>query len=304
MSSTSRSGGNGVIKRGGWRGAAVAGVLSMGMLAGGCGGSGSSQPDKPAGSSQPDKLAAASKSHKPSGSAAARRPAPKHADRKRRARRERARKAAAQHRREAASRRRKRPRSFADAAAAVPESQRARVAKKTAALTFKILGFHPAQLTVTPTGDAVRATVTASDACSNDPGSEGTITTRIRQALPFVRSVRITVVPSGQPLAQYVRAGCRQLGLPGGRGPVVLTLRGSNFADTKPFTVHSRRWTVEYVNSGSFLQVFPLKGDEPGPGAFTVSKRKAGRQVMTGAGTYRLRIGAMGGWVVRVRDGA
>jgi hypothetical protein len=85
---------------------------------------------------------------------------------------------------------------------------------------------------------------------------------------------------------------------------VVLTLDGSHQATTRSFTVRSKRWTIEYVNGGSFLQVIPMKGDLPTAGAFSVSKRGSGRHVVAGAGTFRLSIGGTGTWVVRVRDGA
>jgi hypothetical protein len=168
-----------------------------------------------------------------------------------------------------------------------------------------MFGFHSVALSVTPNGDGIRAAVATAGVCSSSPDVEGRIAARIRQAAAFVRSVQITVGRTGRSLSQYVRSSCGGLGLPaGGNGRILLTLRGSSFTTTKSFTVRSRRWTVEYVNGGTFLQVFPTEEDRPVPGSFTVTKRGPGKHVMKGAGTYRLKVGGMGSWVVRVRDGA
>ena len=174
-----------------------------------------------------------------------------------------------------------------------------------AATTFQLFGLQAQTLSATPNGDTIKATIPAADACSTGPDVQRKVAARIRQAVPFVRTVQITVGGTGKSLDDYSRTSCSGLGLPaGGKGRVLLTLRGSSFKTTQSFTVHARRWTVEYVNGGKFLQLFPIKGGLPTTGAFTATARGAGRHVFTGAGTYTLRIGSLGSWVVRVRDGA
>ena len=187
----------------------------------------------------------------------------------------------------------------------IPVSKRAGVAKGVAATTFQVFGLQAQTVSASPNGDTVRATIPAGDACSTSPGVQGKVTARIRQAAPFVRTVQITVGGTGKALDAYVRTSCHGLGLPaGGKGPILLTLQGTNFRTTKSFTVRSRHWTVEYVNGGKFLQIFPIKGGRPTTGAFTATKRGSGRHVFAGAGTYTLRIGGLGSWTIRVRDGA
>jgi hypothetical protein len=186
----------------------------------------------------------------------------------------------------------------------LPASKRVRTIDAAASLVLKLYGFEGADVTVTPTGDAVRAVVPAGGACTSTASTEGRIAAQIRRAVPIVQSVQITVGGTGASLSQYVHRSCQSGGLPLGSGPVVLTQQGSRFATTRSFTVHSRRWTIDYVNGGDFLQVLPMRGDLPTIGAFTVTKRTAGKRVLTGAGTFRLRVGGSGDWTIRVRDSA
>ena len=146
--------------------------------------------------------------------------------------------------------------------------------------------------------------VIPSDACTTSPDAESQIAGRIRQTLPWVRSVQIRVGATGRALGQYVRTSCATLSLPGGTGRVVLTQSGSNMATTRTFTVHLRRWTIEYVNNGRLLQIFPMKRGNPTIGTFIVKTRSAGKHVMSGAGTYSLQVTGFGRWEIRVRDGA
>lgn len=187
----------------------------------------------------------------------------------------------------------------------LPAGDRRSIARAEAAIVLRGFGFSAPTLRVSPDGSQIQASVRAADACSAASGTEGSVAARIRLFASFVRSVRITVAPTGTSLAQYVSRNCGGADLPNGHGPILLTQRGSNFGTTKSFTVRSSRWTVEYVNQGKFLLVIPLKGaTAANGGTFKVSKPGSGRHLMTGAGTLRLRIGGTGAWVVRVRDGA
>jgi hypothetical protein len=184
----------------------------------------------------------------------------------------------------------------------VPASKRASVATRTARLVLSIFGLRASSLSASSDGTTVRADVAPGGACAIKSGTGQTATARLQKALPYVQSFQITV--AGQPLGQYLQRNCGQSPLPGGKGRVVLTQTGSGTSTTHSFTVRSSRWTVEYVNSGTFFQVFPLKGSFPRPGAFALRQRGSGRHVLTGKGTFRLKIGAIGDWTVRVRDGA
>jgi hypothetical protein len=184
----------------------------------------------------------------------------------------------------------------------VPPSKRASVARNTARLVLGIFGLRASSLSASADGTTVRADVAAGSACAIKTGTGQSATARLQKVLPYVQSFQITV--AGQPLGQYLQRNCRRGTLPGGKGAVVLTQSGSGFSTTRSFTVRSSRWTVEYVNSGSFFQVFPFKGSLPRRGAFALRQRGSGRHILTGKGTFRLKIGAIGDWTVRVRDGA
>lgn len=186
---------------------------------------------------------------------------------------------------------------------AVPPEKRKAVAEKTARIVLTIFGYRNADVSATRDGTRVAARIAASEACEGSAG-ESRIAARIRKAAPFVRTVEVTAGGNGQSLSGYVRSRCAPLRLPGGTGRVVLTKKGSGPTTTKTFRVRSRRWTIEYANGGSFLQVLPMKDSLPTLGVVSVTERGAGRKVQKGAGRYSLQINGMGRWAVRVRDGA
>jgi hypothetical protein len=272
--------------RQGWCLSAAVAALGAGMLISGCGGGSSTQSGQ-GGSARPTSTIAAPKSSKGN-----------HARSRHRV----------THRGHPSGG--KRPGSLAEATKQavqhLPPNKRAGVVRGVATNVFSVFGFSKPTLKVAPDGAGVEATVSSNDACSATADTERRIAARIRQAVSFVRSVQIVVGGSGVSLSDYVGRHCAGLGLPGGRGRVVLTQRaqpGAPLSATRAFTVHSSRWTVEYLST-QFLQVIPMKGRVPTRGIFVVRKRAAGRRIMSGAGTYRLRIIGTGAWTVRVRDGA
>lgn len=198
-----------------------------------------------------------------------------------------------------------RERAIARAGARLPQRKRAEIVKTVASAVFSRFGFHPLKLTVTPSATGLRATLGAREACTATTTTERALASKVHEAIPWVRSVQIVVGSTGESVSRYVRTRCRPVELPGGDGPVVLTQRGTVMATTKSFTVHSDRWTVEYVNGGSRLHILVMKaGGLPSAGSFQVPKRGPGRHVVKGAGKFSLRIAGAGEWVVRVRDGA
>jgi hypothetical protein len=194
--------------------------------------------------------------------------------------------------------------SLQQALESVPAAKRLRLASSTAEIVLRVFGFRSPTVSVGPNGSAIHAIVAADQACSNDAQVETRIVSRLRQTLAFVDTVSITVAGSGRSLAEYVRRSCAGAGLNAGPGRVVLTQKGASFATTRSFTVHSPRWTIDYINNGAFLQVLPMKGRLPTAGAFTTVSRGRGRHVIRGAGTFTLRIGGESTWTVRVRDAA
>jgi hypothetical protein len=285
--------------------ATVAAFVGAGLLVGGCGGA-SGEPAASAGSIK--EKAASSSIQKPARRAKrhARGGKRKHASRGdgRPASRGKARRRRPGKSGEAGSRPQNLGDAVGQAVGRLPAGKREQLVGSVVRTTFRAFGLRPPQVTVTQSGAAVQAGVSASDACTSPPGIEGRVGAAIREAVPIVTSVRIIVSGTGQSLAGYARGQCSGNGLPaGGRGPVVLTLRGSGYVDTRSFTVRSRRWTIEFVNGGQSLGIFPLKGETPTAGAFSTSK-PSGRHVMRGAGRFTLRITGTSAWVIRVRDGS
>jgi hypothetical protein len=193
---------------------------------------------------------------------------------------------------------------IAKSIARLPPRRRRQLAMRTTRALLTQNGLRPSKVTVTSDGAVVTATVPARAACTATPATEQRMATAIRRSLPWVRRTRFVVGDSGQRLASYVRAQCRPVALPPGRGRVLMTQRGAGVANTRVFTTRSRRWTVQYVNRGTILHVLVMKGRSPLHTPVMATKPGAGRGVVTGAGRFRLRIAGAGEWVVRVRDGA
>ena len=180
----------------------------------------------------------------------------------------------------------------------------ATAARKTTLIVLGLYGMRAQTVSATRSGDGVHAAVGIADACPVDPTVEAQVVARIRKAVTFVHSVSITVAGTGQTLSAYARSSCAAPRLPGGPGRIVLTQTGSGSVTTNTFTIHSARWSIDYVNAGRLLAVLPLKGGVPTIGAFSVTKHGAGQHLVQGAGTYDLQVTGVGTWIVRVRDGA
>jgi hypothetical protein len=271
-----------------WRRDGVAGVamlVSVGLLSAGCGGGGGSKDS----AKTPISIAAPQTTPTTGKESPARRAQQRHAKRPRPGHATRSRISAKQ--------------ALNQALAHLPSEKRARMAHDTAALVFRLFGVTAQNVDVTSNGEAIRATVSASDACFSTPDVENRIRARVQRVLPFVKSVEAVVSGTGQTLSNYPHSRCPSPGLPGGKGRVVLDQRGTGIVTTRTFVVRSRRWSVDYASGGKFLQIMPTKGSAA-TDAFTVSKPGSGRRTFSGAGTFRLRITSLAGWAVRVRDGA
>lgn len=192
-----------------------------------------------------------------------------------------------------------------DAIAGLPLARRLALVSHATRLTFDHLGLRDLRVRTSRGGRSVTAILTAAQACRATPRTAQLVTQKLRVNMPYVASLRIVVGEDAQPLDEYVRRHCRTAALPAsGPGRVVLTRTGSGIATTTPFTVRSKRWTIEYVNHARFLQVIPLKGGSIADVGVTAGKRGFGRQAVSGPGRYRLKVASAGEWTVRVRDGA
>jgi hypothetical protein len=188
---------------------------------------------------------------------------------------------------------------------ALPRGKRPAATRSTTTIVLAIFGLRAAGVTVGDGGATIIATLTAATACTATPHVQLQIATRLRKTLPWVQSVRFAVAgTTGGLLGAYLRDHCAGLTLPAGHGRAVLTQRGNGFMTTTPFVIRSKRWTIEYVNRGSFLEIIPVKGPVPTSGAATLTKIGSGRKVERGPGRFRLQINGMGDWEVRVRNGA
>jgi hypothetical protein len=178
------------------------------------------------------------------------------------------------------------------------------MARRVGTTVVTVAGFPHARIDVGPAARTVAVIVDKASACTARPGDAARITQQLRQALPFVRTVTVTVAGGGESLSTYVSTHCKSPRLPSGPGRIAYSQTGGHFATTKPFTVHSKRWTVDFENDSSFFAVFLLRNGKTQPQTITAKKRGVGSKTFTGAGTFQLKIVGSGAWMVRVRDAA
>lgn len=177
------------------------------------------------------------------------------------------------------------------------------VAQQTATRVLTSAGLHVVSVDVSTDGSSIQATVASAGACDTSL-DESALTGQIQHLLAFVHSLSIVVSGSGKTLDQYVAGSCTTTqSPPTGSGMVVLQQKGTGNATTASFTIHASSWTIAYVNNGRLLNVFPLKGSTPTPGAVVAKPHSSGSLVEHGAGTYKLRINATGSWSIVVREG-
>ncbi len=165
-------------------------------------------------------------------------------------------------------------------------------------------GFRQARIDVGAGGRTVTIAIPAGAACTAEPRDEARIVRQLRQAVPFLSRVSVRASGSDRALSSYVSARCPRSRLPAGPGRVVYRRTGRGFLTTRSFTVHSRRWSVEFENGGAFFALFVLRNRKVQPKTITARRRTAASKTFTGPGTFRLRISGSGHWTVRVRDGA
>lgn len=193
------------------------------------------------------------------------------------------------------------PRSTEETLGRLKPELRNRIIRDFAKIVLKAFDLQGSRVTVSASGRVVSVVLARKDACKARPDEAKRILAALRQSVEWPRTVKVSVAGSPQPLGAYVAANCAKRTLPGGRGRVVLVKSGSNLFQTKPFKITSKTWSVEYVNSGSYFQIFALGSR---PQTFSTKKARSGTKRFKGPGTFRLHISGSRDWTVRVRDGS
>jgi hypothetical protein len=195
------------------------------------------------------------------------------------------------------------PKTLKEAFARISPSQRAQVLRREIPGIVEQFGYKHVAVGVSAGGSRARVTLSPGEVCGG-PEDAAPISKRVRQAAPFLTHFSLEVGSGGQSLGSYVAAHCRAQNPPGARGPVVLTVEGTGPSDSRSFRVRHKRWTVAYSNKGSTLGIFILYGRQLQPGPITTQKRGAGKKVMKGEGTFKLKVVGPGPYKVVVHDGA
>lgn len=178
-------------------------------------------------------------------------------------------------------------------------SQRIRVARKAAPVVLTVAGFPHVRVQIVPPAEAIKITIARADACNGRLGDEKRMVLQLKHQLAFLREVTVVVAGTGQSLSVYVGMRCKVLELPPTKGRIVFAKTGTGFLTTEPFTIRSKRWTIDYKNSGTYFNAFVVKNDKVQQRPISSRKRNVGSMTFRGPGTFRLQI-AGSDWEVRV----
>ncbi|HVE67538.1 MAG TPA: hypothetical protein VNB64_03050 [Solirubrobacteraceae bacterium] len=179
--------------------------------------------------------------------------------------------------------------------------------RQVVADTMAEFGFAGADVDVSGGGRVVAIAVRRSQACSRTAPTNDRLTDRIRNGLPEVRTVRVTVTGTGQSLAAYRRARCAPSApaapTPSPGGGTVYSKRGAGPFTTPTFTIAARTWTVTYRNDADFFEASVLKDGRPQPFVLSRSRPGSATETLRGPGRFQLRVTAGDSWSLSVRDG-
>jgi hypothetical protein len=164
-------------------------------------------------------------------------------------------------------------------------------------------GLRAASFSVTGDGRIVSIDVPRRAACTLTSGEPAQIERRIDGASQIVDRVTLQIHGWKPAADSYLRRHCRKTAASPGAGKVVYSAERSGVFGTRSFRVRSDRWTIEYDNASTVLQVFVYKRGKLRSVPVNVKVRGGGKRVLDGAGRYTLRIASTGKWRVRVRDG-
>lgn len=170
-------------------------------------------------------------------------------------------------------------------------------ARGTTLAIAEAMGFGTPTVTVTDRARRITAALEAFGACSAPIAGPGSLADWLQKALPFVRTVELSV--GGTSLEAYAAAHCAFAQLPSAR--TVAAATGSGTTETEPFRVGRGKWVVDYGSSGTFVQVLVLQDAELLAGSAQRSGTGTGQISFSGPGTFTLRVAGDGPWSVQVR---
>lgn len=204
----------------------------------------------------------------------------------------------------------KRPKRPSSPEAAVEAIEKAgpgekdRLIKQAALAATGLHGLTLAAVHSAKDGSSTTIVVRKKGACVARPEDDAAIAEQMKAGVPTLKSVRVEVAGTGQTLAAYTGAHCKRPELPEGKGEVVMVHNGHGQTNTRPFTVNSKKWVIEYDNRGPTMSIFIYRNGKAQDEFVAAQRPGVGRQVITlGPGKYKLSVSGAASWTVRVRDG-
>lgn len=187
-----------------------------------------------------------------------------------------------------------------DAAKRAADAANLAAARRTSRALVGALNLGTPVLTTNTDASTVTVAIPQANACSAGQGAQGTISKGLRQALPFVHKVSVTV-SGGQALSAYQASAC-PAHFATTKRPVLWSHSGSG-TFTQAFKVTGKSWTLDYATHGTFLQVLVLKSGVVQPNGISAGKKATGSMTYPGPGTFELRVAGDAIWSLRVVGG-
>jgi hypothetical protein len=194
------------------------------------------------------------------------------------------------------------PKSRREALRRLPARLRAKIVRHYTRVVLDAFDLRSSTISVSFGGVEVDVTLSRRTACRARPDEAERILRALRRVVPYPRSVTIAVTGTNEPFATYL-SRCAAEAPPGGRGRIVFRKSGSRLHQSHPFRIASKRWSIEYSTTGTFFQVYVLKGKRAQRDPISSRRAGSGRKTFSnGPGKFKLYISGSRDWTVRVRE--
>lgn len=192
------------------------------------------------------------------------------------------------------------------ARARAKRAQREQLVHSALKVALRTLRTPQAKLKIAPGGSTVGIKLSQREACAMGAKAADRLPAALGKELSFVKAVELVVIGSSETPSGFIIDHCRKPKVSAvvkapPEPPAVLAETGSYFAVTKPFSIHSKRWTLEYSTTAHYFKALLVRGSKQTE--VDMAKGGIGKRSFAGPGRFQLRVSSSGKWTIRVHEG-